>query len=365
VTEHQAWLALNAAELPPRSVLDLLEQFESPEAIVAATPSAWSSAARLTPAELARLVEARQRDYQPIQKKLADLGVRLVNIRDAEYPGNLRNIHDPPALLFVRGGFRQSDEKAVAIVGTRRATPYGRLVSDTLARDLAARGITVVSGMAIGADAAAHRGALSAGGRTIGVLACGIDVPYPRDTMELREQAVRSGAVISELPPGTPARAPRFIARNRLISGLSLGVVVTEAAERSGALITANIAANQGRQVFAVPGSVNSDLSRGTHALLRDGARLAASVQDILDELDLTEAEPEAVSVQQVEEPSDSGLTGDERAILSALSLQQRHVDDIVHHCQLPVPRTSAGLLMLELKGLVRRLPGNMFMRVR
>jgi DNA processing protein len=168
--------------------------------------------------------------------------------------------------------------------------------------------------------------------------------------MELREQAAAHGAVISEVPPGTPARPARFIARNRLISGLSLGVVVTEAPERSGALITAEIAANQGRQVFAVPGSVNSELSRGTHDLLRDGARLTASVADIL-------AEPE--------QASDSGLSGDERSILAALSLQQRHVDDIVHHCQLPVSRTSAGLLMLELKGLVRRLPGNMFMRVR
>lgn len=365
MTEEQAWLALNAAELPPRSVLNLLDHFESPQAVIAATPSEWSSASRLTPAELARLVEARQRDFQPAQKKIADLRIRLVSIRSAEYPANLRNIYDPPALLFVRGDFQPHDVNAVAIVGTRRATPYGRLVSETLARDLVARGVTVVSGLAIGADAAAHRGALSAGGRTIGVLACGLDVPYPRETMELREQAVKSGAVISELPLGTPARPPRFIARNRIISGLSLGVVVTEAPERSGALITADIAANQGRQVFAVPGSVNSELSRGTHALLRDGARLAASADDIADELDLADAELAKAPAQQVEEPAVSGLTGDERSLLSALSLQQRHIDDIVHHCQLPPSRTSAGLLMLELKGLVRRLPGSMFMRVR
>ncbi len=364
VTEERAWLALNAAELPPRTTLDLLHHFDSPEAVTSASPAALSAAVRLTPSEVARLVEVRDRDYQPVVKQMADLGARLVTIRDREYPANLRQIYDPPPVLFVRGGLRAEDERCVAIVGTRRATPYGRLVSETLGRDLAARGITVVSGMAVGADAAAHRGALSAGGRTIGVLACGIDVPYPRDTMELREQAVRSGAVVSELPLGTPARAQRFAARNRLISGLALGVVVTEAPEKSGALITAGLAANQGRQVFAVPGSVNSELSRGTHALLRDGARLVESVEDILDELDLPAVAAAEEPAAQVEE-ADLGLTGDERSLLDALTLQQKHVDAILDQCRLPSSRASAGLLMLELKGLVRRLPGNMFMRVR
>lgn len=376
VNESQAWLALTAADLLPRTVLSLLEHFGTPAAIISAPVSGISSAARLTGSELARLAEARTRDYEPLVQKMDALGARLVTIRDDEYPANLRNIHDPPPVLFVRGGFQPGDERCVAIVGTRRATPYGRLVSETLARELAARGITVVSGMAAGADAAAHRGALSAGGRTIGVLACGIDVPYPRDTLELREQAVKSGAVVSELPPGTPARPARFPARNRLISGLALGVVVTEAPERSGALITADLAASQGRQVFAVPGSVNSDLSRGTHALLRDGARLVESVDDIFDELDLPQPPvrqasaasgpaPRPAPAEQIAEKTAAGLTGDERSILNALSLQQKHVDDIVYQCQLPSSRASAGLLMLELKGLVRRLPGNMYMRVR
>jgi DNA processing protein len=290
----------------------------------------------------------------------------MVAIGDSEYPANLKQIHDPPPVLFVRGEFLPSDERAVAIVGTRRVTPYGRLVSETLGRDLGARGVTVVSGLAVGADAAAHRGALTSGGRTIGVLACGIDVPYPRDTLELREQAAERGAVVSEVPLGTPARSARFHARNRLISGLSLGVVVVEAPERSGALITANLAADQGRQVFAVPGSVNSVLSRGTHALLRDGARLVESVDDILDEISLPELPPEpGVEARREEQPSVSGLTQDEQAILGALSLQQRHVDELIEGCDMPSARASSSLLMLELKGLVRRLPGNMFMRVR
>jgi DNA processing protein len=366
VTEQEAWLALNAAELPPRTALELLDYFVSPVDLMSAAAAEVGSAARLTPAELHRFVAASKRDSASDLRRMQELGVRLLTIRDSEYPANLRQIYDPPPVLFVRGSFQSRDERCIAIVGTRRVTPYGRLVSETLARDLAARGITVVSGMAVGADAAAHRGALLAGGRTIGVLACGIDVPYPRDTMELREQAASHGAVISELPLATPARRQRFRARNRLISGLSVGILVTEAPERSGALITANLAANQGRQVFAVPGSVNSEFSRGTHALLRDGARLVESVEDILDELDLPEATVAADAEVAVEETApDSGLTSDERSLLHGLSLQQKHIDDIITHCRLAPSRASAGLLMLELKGLVRRLPGNMFMRVR
>ncbi len=366
MTESEAWLALNAAELPPRKTLELLEHHSSPVALMSAPAPAVASAVRLTPAEAGRLARARERDYRAQLGKLIDLGCRLVTIRDGEYPANLRHIYDPPPVLFVRGSLLPCDVRAVAVVGTRRVTPYGRLVSETLGRDLGARGVTVVSGMAVGADAAAHRGALSAGGRTIGVLACGIDVPYPRDTLELREAAVSQGAVISEVPLGAPARRHRFHIRNRLISGLSLGVIVTEAPERSGALITAHAAANQGREVFAVPGSVNSQFSRGTHALLRDGARLVESVDDVLDEISLPEA---PTASEQLVPPETQAplpaLTDDEQAILAALSLQQRHVDEIIQGCAIPSSRASAGLLMLELKGLVRRLPGNMFVRVR
>jgi len=365
VTENQAWLALNAAELPPRTALDLLDHFGSPVTLMSASPATVAGAGRLRPSDRVRFADAQQRSWEPELAIMEKLGIRLVTIADPEYPVNLRQIYDPPPVLFVRGAFQPRDQRAVAIVGTRRVTPYGRLVSETLARDLAARGITVVSGLAVGADAAAHRGALTATGRTIGVLACGLDVPYPRDTMDIREQAVLHGAVISEVPLGTPARPPRFGARNRLISGLSLGVVVTEAPERSGALMTANLAANQGRQVFAVPGSINSEFSRGTHDLLRDGARLVASVEDILDELQLPEVKTAPQAAPGVEEaPADEGLTSEERSILHALSLQQRHVDDIIHSCNLPSSSASVGLLTLELKGLVRRLPGNMFMRV-
>lgn len=364
MTDRQAWLALIAAELPARTALDLLDAFGSLPALMAADTTEVARVGRLRPAELARFAEARRRDYDAHLRTLDRLGARLVTIRDDEYPANLREIYDPPPALLVRGRLRPEDQQAIAIVGTRRATPYGRMVSETLARDLAARGVTVVSGMAVGVDAAAHRGALKApAGRTIGVLACGIDVPYPRDTLELREEIVPRGAVMSELPLGTPARRPRFHARNRLLSGLSLGVIVTEAPEQSGALITAGLAANQGRHVFAVPGSVNSEFSRGTHALLRDGARLVESVEDVFDELGLSPEEPAPAA--PAPPPPRSDLTSDERAILDAVSLQQKHVDEVIQECHLSPARASAGLLMLELKGMVRRLPGSMFMRVR
>ncbi len=366
MTESEAWLALNAAELPPRAVIELLDHFGSPAAIVAAGHAATAAVSRLTESNKIRLSAAAKGEYGREVERLERLGVRLVMMRDAEYPANLRQIHDPPPLLFVRGSLLTCDERAVAIVGTRRVTPYGRLVSETLARGLAERGVTVVSGLATGAVAAAHRGALSAGGRTIGVLACGIDVPYPRETLDLREQAVEHGAVISEVPPGTAAKRHRFAQRNRLVSGLSLGVVVTEAPERSGALITAEHAAEQGREVFAVPGSVNSEFSRGTHALLRDGAHLVESVDDIIAELALPEiAAPAATPRPAAQATPPLDLTSDETVILDALSLQQRHMDEIIEDCRLPANRVSASLLMLELKGLVRRLPGNMFMRVR
>ncbi len=360
---------LSGAELPPRSVLELLDHFGTPQAVVAAGHTVAAEAVRLSQRESLRLAASSKRDHTREMEEIRRLGARMVSIRDAEYPANLRQISDPPPLLFVRGSVTPRDERAVAIVGTRRVTPYGRLVTETIARELAEHSITVVSGMAVGADAAAHRGALSAGGRTIGVLACGIDVPYPRDTMDLREQAVERGAVISEVPPGTPAQRHRFSQRNRLVSGLALAVIVTEAPEQSGALITADAAAEQGREVFAVPGSVNSEFSRGTHALLRDGAHLLQSAADIIEHLALPDLGPSATMPgprETGEAPAAlSDLTPDERLILDALSLQQRHVDQIIEGCRLPASRASAGLLMLELKGLIRRLPGNMFMRVR
>jgi len=378
-----AWLALSRAELPPRLAIELLEHFQSPAAIFSASPLEIASAANLSPAMLSRLLSQRpeevgSRDCAALQT----LGASIITLRDADYPPLLRHIHDPPPLLYLRGQLTPQDQQAIAIVGSRRCSPYGRLVAHSLARDLALRGITIISGLAVGIDGSAHQGALEAGGRSIGVMACGLDVPYPHEHGELKEKILRQGVLLSEVPLGTPPKPERFPVRNRLISGLALGVVVVEAPERSGALITAHLAAEQGREVFAVPGSANSVYSRGCHNLIREGAKLIDNVEDILEELRLplsAPAKPEFVEFvgqeltpatkppapQAKTPPMPSTLQPEESRLLSCLSLQQKYVDEIIRETALPSSQVSAGLMMLELKGLVRRLPGNLFVRVK
>ncbi len=285
MSETEAWYLLACAQLGARAVLRLLEVFQRPGAIFAATPAAWSAQAKLSASGCARLVEAANRNVADELARLQRLGIRVIDLYHADYPARLRTISDAPAVLFVKGTLLPADQQAMAIVGSRRASPYGRHVAAELAAGLAGRGFTVVSGMALGADAAAHEGCLRAGGRTIAVLGSGLDIVYPPEHVALYERIAAAGAVISEYPPGTPPARTNFPVRNRLISGLALGVVVVEAPEKSGALITATHALEQGREVFAVPGSVNSSQNRGAHQLLRDGARLVESVEDILEEL--------------------------------------------------------------------------------
>jgi len=355
-----AWLALNWAELSPEVAARLLDHYESSARLLAEPEESLARTCRLSSSALERLRAARARNFEAELATLARLGISLITRTGGDYPANLRHIPDPPIALFVRGRLQPQDERAVAIVGTRSSSPYGRLVAESLARDLAARGITVVSGLAPGIDAAAHRGALAAGGRTIAVLGCGMDIPYPQENIEIREQIVAQGAVVTEVPLGAPPVGWRFPVRNRIISGLSLGVVVVEAPEKSGALITARLAGEQGREVFAVPGSVSGPHSRGCHALIRDGAKLVESVDDILEELTIEAGPPEPTP----EQPRPN-LSPEEDQLLRLLSLQQKHVDALIEESALPASQVSACLLMLELKGLVRRLPGNLFLRVR
>jgi DNA processing protein len=300
---------------------------------------------------------------------LARLGATLITYNSPYYPPLLRQIPDPPIALYTRGNFAPQDGNAVAIVGSRRCSPYGRLIAHRLARELAARGLTIVSGLATGIDAAAHEGALEAGGRTIGVMACGLDIPYPKDHSELKDRMSRQGAVITEAPLGATPTPGRFPVRNRIISGLSLGVVVVEAPEKSGALITAHLAADQGREVFAVPGNFNSAYSRGCHALIREGAKLVDEVEHIMEELNLallTSPSPApAASPAETAPLLPVNLPPEEGRLLACLTLQQKYVDDLIAETSLPSSQVSAGLLMLELKGLIRRLPGNLFVRVK
>ncbi len=292
------------------------------------------------------------------------LQATLVGFHDPRYPPLLREIHDPPPILFVRGRVELLREAGVAIVGSRRCTPYGGEVARAFARDLAGRGLAVLSGLARGIDAAAHDGALAAGA-TIAVLGCGADVPYPASNRALYDRILAEGALLSEVPLGSGPAAGSFPRRNRIISGMSLGVVVAEAPERSGALITARCAAEQGREVFAVPGEVSNRRCHGGLALLRDGACLARSADDVLEELwprlpdRVREARPGAAEG----DPAAPGQDPD--GLLRLLQTGVRRVDDLTRDSGLPPAQVAARLLELELAGRVESLPGGAWTRRR
>lgn len=278
---------------------------------------------------------------------------------DAAYPALLATIPSPPA-LFVRGRLTPDDALAIAVVGSRRATAYGLEVAEMLAADLAARGVTIVSGLARGIDTAAHRGALAAGGRTVAVLGSGPDIIYPPENRPLALEIEERGAVVSQFPPGTPPLPFNFPARNRTLAGLALGVVVVEAAERSGALITAGFAGDLGREVFAVPGRITSDQSRGPNGLIADGARLVTDWTDIVQELPESWRHRLRVSPTSCEAGVTEPETGSEEAlVLARLSGQEpRHVEELIAEAGLGAARVSTALITLELRGLARQLEG-------
>lgn len=287
-----------------------------------------------------------------------------LNISDKDYPANLRYIYDPPATIYAAGNIIEQDNVAIAIVGCRRATSYGLKNAEGLAFELAARGITVVSGLARGVDSAAHQGALKAKGRTLAVLGSGLNIIYPPENKKLAQQIAENGAVISEFTADTPPLPQNFPRRNRIISGLSLGVVVVEAARKSGALITANLALEQGREVFALPGKIDSFASQGTHDLIKHGAKLVESVQDIIEEL-------EPLKYLQVKNGESEGkteiklnLSFEEGKIYSFLSSEAIHIDEIMQQVALPFGKLLTALLQLQHKKLVKELPGKLFMRI-
>lgn len=289
--------------------------------------------------------------------RIGRAGIEVITIDDPGYPRLLSMIPAPPPVLYIRGALLPEDDLAVAMVGTRRFTSYGREVSNRIASGLAEAGVTVVSGLARGVDGAAHSAALAAGGRTIAVLGSGVDIIYPSEHRALSEQIIERGALLSDYPPGRKPDAPNFPARNRIISGLSLGVVVIEAPNRSGALITVDFAADQGRDVFVVPGSVLSDNSAGCHRLLRDGARLVRSASDILEDLRIGVRQEQA-AVQQA-----LPLTDAERRLMNHISADPMHVDEIIAAANLVVHEGLALISMLELKGLIRDAGARHFVR--
>lgn len=305
-------------------------------------------------------------------------GVSIITIDDERYPDNLRHIYSPPSLLYVRGNFAPEDYYNIAIVGSRRASLYGRQNAEKIARQLAERGFTVTSGMARGIDTFAHRGALKACGRTIAVLGCGINIIYPPENKNLMEEISHNGAVVSEFPMNTPPHRQNFPIRNRIISGLSLGVVVVEAAEKSGALITASFALEQGREVFSVPGRIDMPTSKGTSSLIKDGAKLVEGVEDILEELrsmpNVQAAGSPSTLLGASGQPSSAKasegrqaavrpkLTEEEAEILNSLSDGPKHIDEISSNIN--SSNVCNILLKLELKKLIRELPGKMFVKI-
>jgi DNA processing protein len=287
-------------------------------------------------------------------------GAHVLTWDNSDYPSLLRQIPAAPPVIFVRGGFEPVDQWAVAIVGTRRLSAYGRLVAHDLATGLARNGITIVSGLARGIDGVAHRAALEADGRTIAVMGCGIDRVYPPEHRDLAHAIVAGqGALVTDFPLGTEPSSANFPARNRLISGLSLGVLVIEAGERSGALITARFALEQDREVFAVPGNINSPVSVGANRLIQQGAKLVTGIEDILEELNLRMAGEQAAA--QVVLPD----SAEEAALLSQLSTQPLHVDDLGRLTGMPSYLISSTLTMMELKGMVQQVGGMNYVRLR
>lgn len=290
--------------------------------------------------------------------KLERYNVKVITADNAGYPQRLKEIYDYPPVLYVRGTLIPEDEWAIAVVGTRRASIYGRQVTEEIVANLARHKITIISGLAKGVDAIAHRIALEAGGRTIAVAGCGLDMVYPSEHVNLARQIMEHGALISEFPLGTRPKAEHFPQRNRIMSGMSLGVLVVEAGEESGALITAHQAVEQNREVFAIPGSIFSPASKGTNRLIQEGAKLVCNCTNILEELNLT------VVAQQLEMKELVPTTDTESQLLSYLSKEVTHIDDICRHSGLPIATVSSTLAMLELKGLAKQVGGMKYVLV-
>jgi DNA processing protein len=283
-------------------------------------------------------------------EKLDRYGVKALTWRDPDYPSRLKEIYDYPPIIYVRGSLLPQDEWCLAVVGTRRATAYGRQAAEEIVSDLAKNKITIVSGLARGIDSIAHHSALEAGGRTIAIFASGLDIVYPAENAALARSIIQQGAVISEYPLGTRPRADNFPRRNRIMSGLSLGVLVVEADETSGAMITAHLALEQNREVLAVPGSILSPASRGTNHLIQEGAKLVRDYTDILEELNLT-AVAHQMEIKEVIPASET-----ESLLLKQLGTEPTHIDEVCRSSGLPTSVVSSTLAMMELKGLVKQV---------
>jgi DNA processing protein len=359
----------------------LLRVFGSVQGILAAPPSRTEEVEGVGPKRARGLASGRglelaEREFE----RCSELGVRPVGYLDEDYPPALKQIYDPPLVLFIRGGLEPEDALSVGVVGARNCSYYGRTQAERFGRALAGLGFTVVSGLARGVDSAAHSGALEAGGRTLAVMGCGLAGVYPPENRELAERVSQRGALISELPADVPPSRENFPRRNRLISGLSLGVLVVEGSRRSGSLITAHCALEQGREVFALPGKVDNQLASGPNSLIKNaGAKLVESAQDILDELGPVADELVGLRVREARGDSDLGAGGEpggkladaraaglnsrERSVFQRLSSDPLQMDALIDEVGLPPAEVASALMILEIRRLARRLPGQRYVR--
>ena len=349
--------------LGPRLQVRLLSQFGSPENILRQSRDSLARVDGVGPKLANAISEADPVQSLDTLQRCRDTNVQLLRRGRTNYPAVLEELSDAPPLMYCRGSLIERDSLAIGIVGSRRCTAYGRQQAERLAASLARAGFTVVSGLARGIDSCAHRGALNAGGRTIAVLATGVQEIYPPENADLAMDVADCGCLVSEHALNQKPRPGLFPQRNRIISGLSLGVIVVEASRNSGALYTARHAVEQGREVFAVPGQVDSVASAGCHDLIRDGATLIRNVDDVLAELGPL-ATPTATSVETVvRNPREVTLNGQEQEILNVISASPLHIDEIMRSTQLDPSRVLSTLTVLEVRRFVRRLPGNMFQR--
>jgi DNA processing protein len=359
-TELQYWVGFNIVPgIGPAKFRALHDYFGSAESAWRAGESALRQVGLDQRALESLLDVRRQLDLPAEMAQIEAAGIQLLTWDDDDYPTYLKEIPDPPPVLFVRGELQLQDQWAVAVVGTRRASPYGRLATERLAGDLARSGVTIVSGLARGVDSIAHQAALDAGGRTIAVLGSGLGHIYPAEHRRLAGQIASRGALVTEFHPDTPPEAGNFPRRNRIISGLSLGVLVVEAGERSGASITANCALEQGRDVFAVPGNITSRTSIGTNRLIQHGAKLVLRAEDILEELNMT------MVAEQVATQLALPATHEEAHLLQFLSDRPLHVDELSREAGMAVAQVTSTLTLMELKGMVRQLEGMTYIRLR
>ena len=364
--EIEAALCLNLVPgIGPVVYADLIAEFGSPTNVLCAPPAKLRKVPGVGSKLVSSIVCAKETcDVEQQLEICRQHDIQILNRSSKQYPERLMEIYDPPSVLFCRGKLLPADNIAMAIVGSRHASGYGVKIAQQLSRGLSMAGVTIVSGLARGIDAAAHRGALESGGRTIAVLGGGHLNLYPPEHVDLAKQVCGQGAVVSESLPNSSPKSGSFPRRNRIVTGLSLGVIVVEAAQRSGALISARLAMEQGRDVFAVPGRIDNRMSRGCHRLIRDGAKLVECVDDVLEELGPMASPTQLEDKTTIRRPAELKLTDQESIVLNSITSEATEFDSIVEKTQLPPARVLSTISILEMRRLVRRVSGTALIRV-